>query len=55
VCNINGCVVCHIDRVEQSFVVGVLVRNTISGLCVVSRVIISVLDGLCLPNFSCFV
>ena len=40
---------------EQSFDVCVSERTKISGLCVVSRVIISVLDGLCVPVFSCFV
>jgi len=39
---------------QQSFVDGDSVRNQTSGLCMVSRFIMSVLDGLCLPVF-CFV
>ncbi len=36
---------------EQSLVVCVIVRNRMSGLWIVSSVIISVLDGLRLPGF----
>ncbi len=39
-------------RAEQSLVVCVSVGNTIYGLCVVRRDMLSVLDGLCLPFFS---
>ena len=38
-------------RAEQSFAVGVSVRNNISGLCAVRRVMILALDGLCLLAF----
>ena len=36
-------------KAEQSFAISVSERNKMSGLCVASRVMISVLDGLCLP------
>jgi len=41
-------------RAEQFFAVGISVMNKTSGLCVVRRVIISVLDGLCLPKHFVF-
>jgi hypothetical protein len=42
-------------KAEQYFAVGVSERNKMPGLCVVSRAMISVLDGPCHPVFSCFV
>ncbi len=41
-------------RAEKSFALGISERNDVSGLCVVRRVMISVLDGLCLPVFFVF-
>jgi hypothetical protein len=46
------CVSVHKDKAYQSFVVDILERNTISGLCVVRRDMISVLDGMCFLVFS---
>ena len=39
---------------EQSLAIDVSVRNKFSGLFIVSRFVISVLEGMCLPDFCLF-
>ena len=43
------------QRAEQSLTTGVSISKRMPGLWVEMRAMISVSDGLCLPDFLCFV